>query len=252
MRQGKPDPATTLVNNAKPNDPMKHILLVEDEVSVVEFIRRGLLEENYAVSVAFNGVTGTRMALESAFDLIILDIMLPDKNGLDVCQDLRSNHLPTPILFLTALGTSENIAMGLNYGADDYLVKPFKFIELSARINALIRRAAQTGEGEANQYSAHYSIADLTVDDTAKTVKRNEQLISLTATEYRLLLALIKNKGKVLSRIDLLETAWDLNFNSGTNVVDVYINYLRKKIDSDTSNKLIHTVVGMGYVVKEA
>ncbi|MBC8152498.1 MAG: response regulator transcription factor [Bacteroidetes bacterium] len=234
------------------NSPLKRILLIEDEVSVVDFIRRGLSEENYTVSVAFNGVTGTRMALESAFDLIILDIMLPDKNGLDVCQDLRINHLATPILFLTALGTSENIAIGLNYGADDYLVKPFKFIELSARVNALIRRAAQTGEQEANQYSARYSISDLTVDDLAKTVKRNEHPISLTATEYRLLLALIRNKGRVLSRIDLLETVWDLNFNSGTNVVDVYINYLRKKIDADTSNKLIHTVVGMGYVMKEA
>ncbi len=230
---------------------MKHILLVEDEMSVVEFIRRGLSEENYAVSVAFNGTTGTRMALEFPFDLIILDIMLPDKNGLDVCKDLRSHHLPTPILFLTALGTSENIAIGLNYGADDYLVKPFKFIELSARVNALIRRAVKTSELEIKPYSTQYSIGDLTVDDTAKTVKRNEQVISLTATEYRLLMVLIQNKGRVLSRIDLLETAWDLNFNSGTNVVDVYINYLRKKIDSDTTNKLIHTVVGMGYVLKE-
>jgi DNA-binding response OmpR family regulator len=231
---------------------MKHILLVEDEVSVVEFIQRGLSEENYQVSVAFNGMMGTRMALESPFDLIILDIMLPDKNGLDVCQDLRSNHIQTPILFLTALGTSENIAMGLNCGADDYLVKPFKFIELSARVKALIRRAAHTSELEAHGYTTQYSIADLTVDDTAKTVKRNGQTLALTATEYRLLLALIRNKGKVLSRIDLLETAWDLNFNSGTNVVDVYINYLRKKIDSDAANKLIHTVVGMGYVLKEA
>jgi len=250
VQLGKPNPTATLVHNAKPKGPMKHILLVEDEVSVVEFIRRGLSEENYQVSVAFNGIMGTRMALESAFDLIILDIMLPDKNGLDVCQDLRRHHLLTPILFLTALGTTENIDIGLNYGADDYLIKPFKFIELSARVNALIRRA-QTGEQEKNHYSAQYSIADLTVDDTAKTVKRNELLISLTATEYRLLLVLMKNKGKVLTRIDLLETVWDLNFNSGTNIVDVYINYLRKKIDSDTSNKLIHTVVGMGYVLKE-
>lgn len=230
---------------------MKNILLVEDEASVVNFIKRGLAEESYAVSVAFNGANGIKMALEAPFDLIILDIMLPDKNGLDVCKELRANNLQTPILFLTALGTSENIAVGLNYGADDYLVKPFKFIELSARINALIRRANRAGELEGTHYHSQYFIADLRVDDTAKTVKRNEQTITLTATEYRLLLALIKNKGKVLSRMDLLETAWDLNFNSGTNVVDVYINYLRKKIDSDASNKLIHTVVGMGYVLKE-
>ncbi len=230
---------------------MKHILLVEDEVSVVEFIRRGLMEENYAVSVAFNGTTGVKMAVESGFDLIILDIMLPDKNGLEVCKELRSNQLLTPILFLTALGTSENIVVGLNSGADDYLVKPFKFIELSARINALLRRANQTGELDTSQYTSQYALADLKVDDTAKTVVRNNLPIQLTATEYRLLLALIKQKGRVLSRIDLLEAAWDLNFNTGTNVVDVYVNYLRKKIDAGVSDKLIHTVVGMGYVLKE-
>lgn len=230
---------------------MKHILLVEDEVSVVEFIRRGLIEENYTVSVAFNGSTGLKMALDSSYDLIILDIMLPDMNGLEVCQKLRSNHLLTPILFLTALGTAENVVMGLNAGADDYLVKPFKFIELNARINALLRRANQKAEPETTSYTNQYVLADLRVDDTAKTVTRNEQPVQLTATEYRLLLALIKNKGKVLSRIDLLESAWDLNFNTGTNVVDVYINYLRRKIDAAAPEKLIHTVVGMGYVLKE-
>lgn len=231
---------------------MKHILLIEDEVSVIEFIRRGLTEENYKVSVAFNGNTGTRMALTSSFDLIILDIMLPDKNGLEVCNELRSNQIQTPIIFLTALGTSENIAVGLNTGADDYLVKPFKFIELSARINALLRRSTKNGEPEAGLYKTDYELSDLTVNDTAKTVIRNNQPIQLTATEYRLLLALIKNKGRVLSRTDLLEAAWDLSFNPGTNVVDVYINYLRRKLDANTPNKLIHTVVGMGYVLKEA
>lgn len=231
---------------------MKHILLIEDEASVAEFIRRGLTEENYAVSVAFNGTTGVGMALGSPFDLIILDIMLPDKNGLEVCRELRSNHLQTPILFLTALGTSENIVVGLNGGADDYLVKPFKFIELSARINALLRRVNQTGEPETSQYTTQYVLAGLKIDDTAKTVVRNNLPIHLTATEYRLLLALMKHKGKVLSRIDLLEAAWDLNFNTGTNVVDVYVNYVRKKVDSPFSDKLIHTVVGMGYVLKEA
>ncbi|KAB7727376.1 response regulator [Rudanella paleaurantiibacter] len=230
---------------------MKHILLAEDEVSVVEFIRRGLIEENYTVSVAFNGSTGLKMALDSSYDLIILDIMLPDMNGLEVCQKLRSNHLLTPILFLTALGTAENVVTGLNAGADDYLVKPFKFIELNARINALLRRANQKAEPEMPSYTNLYVLADLRVDDTAKTVTRSDQPIQLTATEYRLLLALIKNKGKVLSRIDLLESAWDLNFNTGTNVVDVYINYLRRKIDSAAPEKLIHTVVGMGYVLKE-
>ncbi len=233
------------------NQPMKRILLVEDEVSLVEFIRRGLAEDNYAVSVAFDAAAGVRLALQAQFDLIILDIMLPDRNGLDVCKELRHHQVLTPIMFLTALNTSENVAVGLNSGADDYLVKPFKFIELSARVNALLRRANRTGESEISPYSPQYVLADLQVDDAAKTVMRNGQLIQLTATEYRLLLTLIRNKGRVLSRMDLLEAAWDLNFNSATNVVDVYINYLRRKLDAESSTKLIHTVVGMGYVLKE-
>jgi DNA-binding response OmpR family regulator len=175
--------------------------------------------------------------------------MLPDINGLEVCKAIRSHQIQTPILFLTALGASENVALGLDIGGDDYLVKPFKFIELNARIKALLRR---TGPLEQlNQPHNIFTIADLRVDDDAKTVERNQTFIALTATEYRLLLVLIKNKGRVLSRMDLLESAWDINFNLSTNVVDVYINYLRKKIDADTNNKLIHTVVGMGYVLKE-
>lgn len=229
---------------------MKKILLIEDEVHVVSFIKKGLTEEDFEVSVALNGSMGTEMASGNNYDLIILDIMLPDKNGIDVCRDLRKNQIQTPILFLTALNTVDNIALGLNSGADDYLVKPFKFIELVARIKALLRRtntnAAETGIKENS-----YFVANLKVDDDAKTVERSGELISLTATEYRLLLTLIKNKGKVLSRVDLLESAWDINFNLATNVVDVYINYLRKKIDSAYEPKLIHTVIGMGYVLKE-
>jgi two-component system copper resistance phosphate regulon response regulator CusR len=231
---------------------MKKILLVEDETSVVDFIKKGLTEDNYQVSVAFDASTAIAMASEFPFDLFILDIMLPDKSGLEVCSELRKKGIKSPILFLTALGTSENIAHGLNIGADDYLVKPFKFIELNARIKALLRRTTASAEdkqttGKANEYF----MADLVLDDEAKTVTRNNKIISLTATEYRLLLTLIKNKNKVLSRMELLESAWDINFNLGTNVVDVYINYLRKKIDADTDTKLIHTIVGMGYVLKE-
>ncbi|MFD2522184.1 response regulator transcription factor [Emticicia soli] len=231
---------------------MKKILLVEDEISVVSFIRSGLSEENYAVSVALDGTTGASMALASEFDLIVLDIMLPDKNGLEICKELRANDIQTPILFLTALGTSENIALGLNTGADDYLVKPFKFIELSARIKALLRRSVIKTEIVNESSNNIYTMADLRINDDAKTVERSGSLISLTATEYRLLLTLMKNRGKVLSRMDLLESAWDINFDLGTNVVDVYINYLRKKLDSDNKQKLIHTVIGMGYVLKEA
>lgn len=230
---------------------MRKILLVEDEVNVVSFIKKGLTEENFEVSVALDGNTGIQMASKGEYDLIILDIMLPDKNGIDVCRELRNSQVRVPILFLTALNTADNIALGLNSGADDYLAKPFKFIELVARVKALLRRANQGG-GEIKSKENLYVVANLKVDDTSKTVERNGELISLTATEYRLLVTLIKNKGKVLSRVDLLESAWDINFNLATNVVDVYINYLRKKLDSAYEPKLIHTVIGMGYVLREA
>lgn len=230
----------------------KRILLVEDEVNVVSFIKKGLTEEGFEVSVALDGNTGVDMALKNNYDLIILDIMLPDKNGITVCKEIREVKTLVPILFLTALNTSDNIAHGLNSGADDYLVKPFKFIELLARINALLRRVSSQFKGDEVTSNNMYTIANLVVNDDAKTVERSDQTITLTATEYRLLLTLIKNKGKVLSRVELLESAWDINFNMGTNVVDVYINYLRKKIDSKFDQKLIHTVVGMGYVIKES
>lgn len=228
---------------------MNKILLIEDESSVSNFIRKGLTEEGYSVSVAFNGNSGIQMAKDSPFDLIVLDIMLPDKNGVEVCQELRQKNIKTPVLFLTALGTPENIAHGLNSGGDDYLVKPFKFIELNARIRALLRRS-DSKDLQADDQNI-FSLGDLRVDDYAKKVERNGAIINLTATEYRLLLVLLKNKGRVLSRVDLLENVWDMSFNMGTNVVDVYINYLRKKIDAEPHKKLIHTVIGMGYVIKE-
>lgn len=232
---------------------MKKILLIEDELSVVNFIKKGLTEDNFEVSVALNALTGYQMASENKYSLIILDIMLPDGSGIEVCKQLRNKKIQTPILFLTALNTTDNIALGLNSGADDYLVKPFRFIELVARINALLRRAnSHLTEHYQKSKEQIYSIADLTLNDDAKTVERNNIAISLTATEYRLLLVLLKNKGRVLSRVDLLESAWDIHFNLGTNVVDVYINYLRKKIDSNFEQKLIHTIVGMGYVLKES
>jgi DNA-binding response OmpR family regulator len=229
---------------------MKHILLVEDEIGVVDVIKRGLTEVGFAVSVALDGPMGLEMATQSAFDLLILDIMLPGKTGIEVCKELRARSVQTPILYLTALGTAENIAVALNSGGDDYLVKPFKFIELHARVNALMRRVGPAKEEEAPAQNL-YTIADLVVDDDAKTVHRAGQPITLTATEYRLLLALLRNKGRVRSRGELLESVWDINFNLSTNVVDVYINYLRKKLDTDFPDKLIHTVIGMGYVLKE-
>ncbi len=228
---------------------MSRILLVEDESSVASFIRKGLTEENYQVSVAFSGLSGLQMAEASAYDLIILDIMLPDMSGIETCRELRNRQVRTPVLFLTALGTPENIALGLDTGGDDYLVKPFKFIELNARIKALLRRSdpREPRAGSKNLLQ----VGDLEMDDDAKTVHRRGTAIALTATEYRLLMVLARNKGRVLSRVDLLESVWDMSFNLGTNVVDVYINYLRKKIDTDKDKKLIHTIIGMGYVLKE-
>ena len=227
------------------------ILLIEDEPDVVNFIKKGLGEESFEVTVALNGDDGLEMALKNKYDIVLLDIMIPEKNGIEVCKEIRGHGIQTPILFLTALNTPDNIALGLNSGADDYLVKPFKFNELIARIRAILRRANMEKMG-AHEPRAKYVVSNLLFDDDAKKVSRNGKEISLTATEYRLLLTLLKNKGRVLSRMVLLENAWDISFNLGTNVVDVYINYLRKKIDADFEPKLIHTVVGMGYILKEA
>jgi len=229
---------------------MAKILLVEDETSVASFINRGLTEEGYEVSLAFTGDEGLHMATSFEFDLLILDIMLPGINGLELCKTIRRKNNKTPILFLTALGTTENVVNGLDTGADDYLVKPFKFIELLARIRSLLRRTENIQPTE-EIHDGMLRFADLVLDDYSKTVKRNGQPISLTATEYRLLMVLMKNARRVLSRMDILEHVWDVNFEMGTNVVDVYVNYLRKKIDKNFDTKLIHTVIGMGYVLKE-
>lgn len=228
---------------------MNKILLIEDEPFVVSFIIKGLEEFGFEVSAAPSGALALEMVSKNSFQLIILDIMLPDKNGIEICKAIREEDLETPILFLTALNTSENIALGLNAGGDDYLAKPFKFIELIARINALLRR---TNSNKGIPLKSIIKVADIEIDDNAKTVIRNGDKILLTATEYRLLMYLIVNKGRVLSRLDILEQVWEISFNLGTNVVDVYINYLRKKIDAGYEPKLIHTVVGMGYVLKEA
>lgn len=204
------------------------------------------------MSVALDGETGLSMALAHNYDLIILDIMLPGKNGLEVCKAIRHENNHTPVLFLTALGTAENVVIGLDTGADDYLVKPFKFIELQARVKSLLRRSTFVAPVSNLPEEELYAIDDLVLNDTSKTVKRGGEQISLTSTEYRLLLLFLKNKNRVLSRMDILEKVWDVNFDMGTNVVDVYVNYLRKKIEKDKSTRLIHTMVGMGYVMKES
>lgn len=220
------------------------ILLVEDEPKVAAFIKRGMEEQQYEVDIAYDGYTGKQMALSNSYDIMILDVNLPHINGIELCRIIRQEYANVPILMLTALGTTENKITGLDAGADDYLVKPFEFKELLARVRALARRGTASGNGKI------YKIADLELDANTKVVKRAGNIIDLTAKEYSLLEYMLKNKGKVISRVEIAEKVWDINFDTGTNVIDVYINFLRKKIDKDYSPKLIHTLVGMGYVLK--
>lgn len=231
---------------------MKKVLLVEDEVSVVSFIRKGLSEEGYEVSVALDGNSALQMAQSSPFDIIILDIMLPGLNGLQVCRSIRETNKKVAILILTALGTTENVIAGFESEADDYLTKPFKFVELLARMKSLLRRSDAPMQNEQKTNEDIVRFADVVVNDYTKIVTRDGKEIQLTSTEYRLLLLLIRNPRRVFSRMEILEQVWSVNFDLSTNVVDVYINYLRKKIDKDHNNKLIHTVIGMGYVLKES
>ena len=232
----------------------KNILLVEDDANVAALITKGLGEEGFNVTVAFDGDMGFQIYESGQFDLIILDIMMPGQNGIQLCGKIRSLDRKVPILFLSALGTSENIVLGLNTGADDYIVKPFKFIELLARVRTLLRRSELiNGESEKESPSNEniYRFASIEIDDAAKVVTREGNEIQLTSTEYKLLLFFVQNPNIVHSRMDILEQVWGVNFNLATNVVDVYVNYLRKKIDQGFEDKLIHTVIGMGYILKE-
>ncbi len=223
------------------------ILVVEDEQSVSSFIRKGLEEQGYEVTQAFDGTMGLRAAMQKDFDLLILDIILPGMNGLEVCKKLREEgETAVPVLMLTALGATDDVVTGLDAGADDYLAKPFKFKELLARVRALTRRKSLS------KATKQLQVADLEIDLDSKVVSRGDKPIKLTAKEFNLLEYLIRNKGRVVSRVDILENVWEVNFDMGTNVIDVYVNYLRNKIDKNFSPKLIHTVVGMGYVLKES
>ena len=221
------------------------LLLVEDEPNLLSILRKGFAENSNDVSVALDGKTALEMINNYNFDVVVLDIMLPDINGIEVCRRLRASKIFVPILLLTALGTSENIITGLNAGADDYLVKPFKFGELDARVNALYRRASQ----ETDKLDT-ITISDLEINGRTKTVKREGQLLVLTAKEFKLLYYLAKNSGTIVSRGQILDNVWDINFDMNTNVVDVYITYLRKKVDKPFNNKLIHTIKGLGYTIK--
>lgn len=222
------------------------ILLVEDEPNVASFIKRGLEEHHYSVEIACDGQTGLKMASQNLYDLIILDIILPYINGLEICKEIRQIHKSlTPILMLTALSAKEDIVDGLDAGADDYLTKPFDLKELLARIRALSRRTSD------NYKSEVLKVADLTLDATTKTVNRSGNNIQLTSKEFLLLELMLRKKGRVLSRIDIMEEIWDANQDFRSNVVDVFVNLLRNKVDKNYTPKLIHTVIGMGYVLKE-
>jgi heavy metal response regulator len=219
------------------------LLVVEDEKKVSSFIKKGLEEEGYAVDVASDGETGLQMALDRVHDLIILDIQLPKRDGLSLLHELRQEKVTTPVLLLTVRATIEDKVLGLDAGADDYLTKPFAFQELVARIRALLRRRP---EGK----PAALQVADLTLDPARRLVFRDNRRIDLTAKEFALLDYFMRNPGRVLTRTMIAEHVWDYDFDSMTNVIDVYVNYLRKKIDSDQEQKLIHTIRGVGYMLK--
>jgi len=223
------------------------ILIIEDEPKVAAFIKKGLEEQSYTADIAFDGLIGRNLALNETYNLIILDLNLPVINGYDVCKEIRKYNNNIPVLMLTAMGTMDDKIKGFDSGADDYLLKPFEFRELLARIKALLKRS----EGNLTQKNNILSIDNLEVDTDRKTAKRGDTEVELTAKEFALLEYLLINKGRVLSRAEIAEKIWDITFDTGTNVIDVYINFLRKKIDANFEIKLIHTKVGMGYILKE-
>lgn len=220
------------------------ILVVEDEKKVSSFIKRGLEEESYEVDTAYDGEEGLKLALENSYDAIVLDWMLPKQDGLTVLKELRANKRPTPVLMLTAKDTVEDIVAGLDSGSDDYLTKPFAFAELLARVRALLRRSEM-------DRGAELRFADLRIDPVTHKVWRADKEIDLTAKEYALLEYFMRNPNQVLTRTMIADHVWDYTFDSFTNIIDVYVNYLRKKIDRDADKKLIHTVRGVGYILKE-
>ncbi|RKY86054.1 DNA-binding response regulator, partial [candidate division KSB1 bacterium] len=218
-------------------------LVIEDEKKVASFIKKGLESENFAVELSYNGKDGLAKAYDESFDVIILDLMLPELDGLTILQRLRNDKVTTPILILTAKGNIDDRVTGLNLGADDYLVKPFAFAELLARIRALLRRNKP-------QKNPVMKFNDLRINVITREVYLGKELIELSAREYSLLLFLINNAGRVLSRITIAEHVWNYDFDSGTNFIDVYINRLRNKIEKPGKKRFIHTVRGYGYMFK--
>lgn len=222
-----------------------NILLVEDDPRLSALIKRGLEEEEMTVTVAADGERGQELALAQPFDLIILDVLLPHRSGLEVLAAIRAQDARVPVLLLTALGTTTDKLQGFGNGADDYLVKPFDFAELVARVGALTRRAS------AQPHGARLAFADVLMDTTSRTVARAGQPLRLTTREFNLLELLLRHPGRVLSRGEIAENGWDESFDAGSNVIDVYVSYLRKKVDHGFPTKLIHTVTGAGYVLRQ-
>jgi two-component system, OmpR family, copper resistance phosphate regulon response regulator CusR len=219
-----------------------NILVVEDEPKVADFLKKGLEEQGFEIDVAFDGQMGERLASKNIYDLLLLDVILPHVNGYELCRRIREKNQGVPIIMLTALGATDDKVTGFDAGADDYLVKPFEFKELLARIRALSKRSRQV-----YQTQASLKAGDLILDLDKKNAIRGNATIDLTAKEFALLEYLMRNKGRVVSRPEIASKIWEITFDTGTNVVDVYINILRRKIDRDFENKLIHTKIGLGY-----
>ena len=219
------------------------VLLVEDEARIAAFVRKGLQEEQYVVDVAEDGVAALDFLESAAYDLIVLDVMLPRRDGFSVCQELRRRGIQTPVLMLTARDAVDDRVRGLDVGADDYLVKPFAFKELVARLRALTRRTPET-------HSLQLRVGDLTLDTTTHQAARADQAIELSAREYRLLEFLMRHADQPLTRVQIAEGVWGYDFDAQSNVVDVYIRYLRRKVDDPFETKLIQTVRGIGYKIE--
>ena len=236
---------TNLIALHKTNTNMK-ILIVEDEPKVASFIKLGLEENGFEADVALDGITGMKMFTAGGNDLLVVDINLPDRNGIELCREIRESDKKIPVLMLTALGTTEDKVNGFEAGADDYLVKPFEFRELLVRIRALLKRV-NSSDTNANVLK----IANLEMNLDSYKVMRDGKRIELTSKEFSLLELFMRNKGRVLSRAEIAEKVWALTFDTGTNVIDVYVNFLRKKIDKEFSPKLIHTQTGVGYFLND-
>lgn len=221
------------------------ILLIEDEIKTIRSLQQGLEEQNWTVDAATDGRTGLRYATENQYDVIVSDIVMPGISGLDICRHLREKGLKTPMLLLSALGHTDDKVAGLEAGADDYLSKPFEFREFLARVKALARRPVAELRPE-----NMLRFSDLEQDLDAKTVRRNGKEILLTPREFHLLEFFLRNPGRVLSKTEIAEKVWDVDFDTGTNVIEVYVNYLRNKVDKGFEPKLIHTQFGQGYVLK--